>query len=160
MAEFVIEVGADGLKFLDGDDEPLFGNVSFKYQTSSFPRNDWTDLVGSVLSTTSVAMRDIVNGGTDGFTYFFEGPFYVYYRLLSRSDWTVQVEANHEDGEEVVRSVWVAALSIHGILQQALRAADTLLGECGRRAIEGRGVERLHHTRAEIADTMRHLELG
>ncbi|MFC3384398.1 hypothetical protein [Couchioplanes azureus] len=62
----------------------------------AFPENRWNDFSIAVLSSATTAYEEIAHGAPDAFSYFFDGPFYLYYRRIAGG--LVAVEANTDKG--------------------------------------------------------------
>lgn len=99
---FDIQTDLYDLELLSGIDAPLVGRAWININGIMYPGEGWSDFISSVLGTIVAAMQELTNGKNDAYSYFFEGPYYIYYRRIESSDFRVYVEANCDRTEPPV----------------------------------------------------------
>lgn len=109
-------------------DEYVSSKVWFTLHGVDFPGAGWSDDPLPTLSTAVIAYESIRDGEPEAFSYFFDGPYYLYYRRTDSPHPTVYIEANCDRDENAVYSVVTGELTLEE-LRDALLAAARILHE-------------------------------
>ncbi|MFI5912048.1 hypothetical protein [Dactylosporangium sp. NPDC051541] len=102
------------------------GAVWFTLHGVAFPEAGWTDLPVSVLSSAVTAYEDISRGAPDAFSYFFDGPYFLYYHRTDAPEPTVHIEANCDRDEHAVISLATGEVPLKDLRDALLNAVESL----------------------------------
>ncbi|MGC5332891.1 hypothetical protein [Micromonospora sp. DT62] len=144
-----VRVDLRDIEVLTGDDAPLVGRLWIRFPGRSFPGDAWSDFIASVVSSTVTALRETLSGEGEGFAYFFDGPYYVYYRLLPASAPSLYIEANCDGTGEPV-SEWVGEVPLAQVVASWLSAVEAILARCAEAGLSGAAVAVLQRSQSEL----------
>ncbi|GAB3847260.1 hypothetical protein GCM10027610_066810 [Dactylosporangium cerinum] len=146
---FTVRLDLEDLQVLSGADAPLWARLWIDFDGIEFPGTRWSDFIGAVAGSTLTAIRDLTGGADQACTYFFDGPYYIAYRVIPSSDWTLHVEANCDRTGEPV-TLWTGHIPLRDLIESWLTAIDATLAHCRQHNLTGNGITILQKTRSGL----------
>ncbi|GAA4263462.1 hypothetical protein [Dactylosporangium darangshiense] len=146
---YTVRLDLEDLRVLSGTDAPLWAKCWIDFDGIEFPGIGWSDFIGSVAGSTLTAVQDLTGGTGEACTYFFDGPYYIAYRMIPNSDWTLQVEANCDRTGEPV-TLWTGHIQLRDLIESWLAAIDAILAHCRQHNLTGKGIAILQETRSGL----------
>ncbi|MEH0975063.1 hypothetical protein V6U77_28410 [Micromonospora sp. CPCC 205546] len=117
-----------------GSGGPIAGRVWFIVGEIAFPELGWCDFPASVWCSAVEAFSELSQGANEAFSYFFDGPYYLYFKKSSISGDVIEVEAS-TDRAGVPELLASTSLRLNELRTALLRpvesSAITLLVEAG-----------------------------
>jgi hypothetical protein len=138
---FVVQLQPSDIDALATAGELMPGAVWAVVAGRDFPAAGWTDLPVSVLSSAVGALHELHNGAPDAFSYFFDGPHYLYYRPCPDDPGAVRVDAVSDDGTPTALAS--TRLRWDELRDALARTIDSLLADLADRDHDGAAVSAL-----------------
>ncbi|MBB2947767.1 hypothetical protein FB565_007538 [Actinoplanes lutulentus] len=110
-------------------DEYVSSRVWFTLRGIDFPETGWHDDPLPTLSTAAAAYESIRDGEPEAFSYFFDGPYFLYYRRIDTSPPTVYIEGNCDGDPDDVFSVTTGEMLLEELRHTLYEAARVLHAE-------------------------------
>lgn len=130
----MFEVRLDNSEVLLGAEDAPAGRIWMVLGGVDFPDERWSDFPISVLGSAVDALTGLAGGEMEAFSYFFDGPYYVYYKRLAPDSDLVRVEAT-TDRSGTPELLAVTEVRLGDLWSALLQAAESSLASGAERKL-------------------------